>query len=93
MAKEDYSIDGVNISKIYKEQKIGWGNNTFHKLTLKYDIEVISDNNNLIQFKLGDKIYYFGVASSKIREKGSNEWTTKIMTKLKSDFNNKIPLR
>ena len=59
----------------------------------KYDIDFQYEYNNVICFKIKDNTYYYGKKSKKIRSEGLYDWTTKIVDKLKNDFNNKIPLR
>lgn len=94
MAGEDYRIDGINISKIFKLEKVYYGQVRWYSLYKKYQITKISENNNLILFSIGDIKYYYGIPSQKIRRKGDKIWSSKIITELKKDFNNNnIPLR
>lgn len=85
--------DGTNISKVIKKRKVNNGKSKFEKLKLKYDIVVIEIVNNTICFQLGNKTYYYGIPSQKIRLKGENIWTSKIAEKLKFDFSGDIPNR
>lgn len=93
MIDNDFRENGVRIDRAHKEQKVDWGRIRFHKLLLDYDILIINEINNVICFQIEDRIYYYGIPSQKIREEGSNEWTGKIITKLKSDFGGYIPHR
>ena len=94
MAGEDYrGIGDLNISQIVKQRLIKYGQVRWYNLYKKYEITKISENNNLILFSIGNIKYYYGIPSQKIRRKGNRTWYTKIVTELKKDFNNDIPLR
>jgi len=94
---EDYEIevDGVmlNISKVARMRKRRFGEIRFNKLKSKFDIKVISDKGGLILFSIQEKQYYWAPVAQKIRRVGEKEWSGKVMTILKSDFNTKIPLK
>ena len=90
MAKEDYTIEIngtlTNVSKLAKQNKIKYGNIKFNKLKERFDIEVIENNNNIINFKIFGNEYYYGLVSSKIRRKGEREWTGKLIKTLQHDI-------
>lgn len=79
--------DGTNISKVFKQEKVNNGLGRWYLLLKQFDIKVISNKNNLILFSINDVEYYYGIPSQKIRRRGDNEWTGKIIHKLKDDLN------
>lgn len=88
-----YHLDnGENISKIVKRKKVGYGLQRWNDLYQKYDIEIISNKNNLILFSIENKEYYYGIPSQKIKRRYDRVWNSKVVTELKKDFN-EIPLR
>lgn len=97
--KKDYSNsfhhydDGTSIAANLKAKKVEKGYVLFNDLYDRYDIIIISNISNTILFSIGNKEYYFGIPSKKIRKKGNSIWTGGIVSFLKKDWNNKIPVR
>jgi hypothetical protein len=92
MSREDYEINGENISKVVKRKKVAFGLQRWNNLYQKYEINIISNKNNIILFSINDKEYYYGLPSQKIKRRYDRVWNSKIITELKKDFD-KIPLR
>ncbi len=46
----------------------------------RFDGKIIENKNNILLFSIGDKTFYYGLASRKIRVKGGTlKWNTKII--------------
>lgn len=73
-------------NKVMKADKVKYGRIKFGELKKKFIIQIIFDRNNIIKFTIGINVYYYGVPSCKIRKSGEKEWTTKIVSKFKSDL-------
>jgi hypothetical protein len=90
MAREDYQTEyngqEMNIAKAIRLKKKENGEMNFNKLKNRFNLEVLDNINNIIQFRLYDRIYYYGLVSSKIRKKGEREWTGKVISYLKSEL-------
>lgn len=72
--------------KAMKDDKVKYGRIKFGELKRKFNIQIISDRDNIIKFRIGIIVYYYGVPSCKIRKIGEKQWTTKIVSKFKSDL-------
>jgi hypothetical protein len=91
--ESDWTIGGVNISKVIKNEKANWGYVRLYKLIDKYDVNVVKNNNNTLLLKIGNDFFYYGLIKQKIRLKGTTEWDSKIVQYLKKHFNGNIPLK
>lgn len=82
---------------ITKKQKIEYGEIKFNKLEQKYDITIIENASTYIVFSLGKdeynnkNTYHYNKEKMQIRNVNETEWTGKIITKFKEDFNGMIP--
>lgn len=92
MAIEDYMIGDVNISTIFKQEKVNYGLCRWYKLYEKYLITSYVNKNNIILFTIGDKEFYYGIPSQKVRKKGDSKWTGKIVELFKNEFD-ELPIR
>ena len=88
MAGEDYRVkhNGIemNISKYIRTNKAERGLAKFSKLVVKYNLEDIQNNNNIISFSYNGEQYYYALVQHKIRKKGDKTWFTKVSDILKT---------
>jgi len=78
-----YHIDGKNISKIVKEQKLKYGWILFYKIKDKYKLENWDVKNSIIYFEINGVEYKLGLPSQKITRRRLNDWSKKPMTYIK----------
>lgn len=70
-----------------------YGRIRFKRLMDKFDINIININGGVIEFSIQDKVFFYGGTKQIIRKKGCQDWTGKIITFLKEEFNGVIPMR
>ena len=74
-----YKIFNESVNKM----KLGRGWALFYKIKERFNVENVENKNNILHFFIDGEKYLFGLKSSKIKLKGDNTWTGKVLTTLK----------
>lgn len=86
MAGEDYKVEfngeEMNISKAIRKRKAQLGMSKLNKMKDRFNFNIKSISNNIALIELNGVEYYFAMVKSKIRKKGSNTWTGRVVETL-----------